>query len=194
MHGIASMWFLPIYFFSEILYTFLMVKLPRIIQILFIVIVIILVTSLQHNNEIISTDKVMQLLLKISVALSFVILGGMWSKYFIRAKIPIYFILISLLISSIIALYNGFIGIGALLFNNIILFFIIGTIISYIILMLFKVINTRTNPKYLNILSTFGANSIVVLVTNNLLIELFRLLEYKVFNNFFLENGVIVHF
>lgn len=191
MHGIASMWFLPIYFFSEILYTFLMVKLPRIIQILFIVIVIILVTSLQHNNEIISTDKVMQLLLKISVALSFVILGGMWSKYFIRAKIPIYFILISLLISSIIALYNGFIGIGALLFNNIILFFIIGTIISYIILMLFKVINTRTNPKYLNILSTFGANSIVVLVTNNLLIELFRLLEYKVFNNFFLENGVI---
>lgn len=60
--------------------------------------------------------------------------------------------------------------------------------------MLFKVINTRTNPKYLNILSTFGANSIVVLVTNNLLIELFRLLEYKVFNNFFLENGVIVHF
>lgn len=127
MHGIASMWFLPIYFFSEILYTFLMVKLPRIIQILFIVIVIILVTSLQHNNEIISTDKVMQLLLKISVALSFVILGGMWSKYFIRAKIPIYFILISLLISSIIALYNGFIGIGALLFNNIILFFIIGT-------------------------------------------------------------------
>lgn len=57
--------------------------------------------------------------------------------------------------------------------------------------MLFKVINKHTNLKYLNILSTIGANSIVILVTNNLLIEIFRLLEYKVFNNFFLENGII---
>lgn len=190
MHGIASMWFLPIYFFSEVLYTFFMVKLPRIIQILFIVIVIILVTLLQHNNEI-STDKVMQLLLKIFVALSFVILGGISSKYFIRTKISIYFLLISLLLSSAIALYNGLVGIGALLFNNVILFFIIGTIISCTIIMLFKVINERINSKYLNILSIWGANSIVVLVTNNLLIEIFRLLEYKVFDNFFLENGII---
>lgn len=62
---------------------------------------------------------------------------------------------------------------------------------SYTIIMLFKIINENINSKYLNILSSFGANSIVVLVTNNLLIESFRLLEHNFFNNFFLANGVI---
>lgn len=187
MHGIASMWFLPIYFFSEILYVFFIARFSSIIQFLF---VIILITLLQYNIEI-STDKIISLFLKISIALSFVTCGGLFSKCFLRVRFSIYFILISLLIFSIIALYNGFIGIGALLLNNVVLFFITGIIMSYTIIMLFKIINENINSKYLNILSSFGANSIVVLVTNNLLIESFRLLEHNFFNNFFLANGVI---
>lgn len=190
MHGIASMWFLPIYFFSEILYTFLIARFPYAIQTLTIVIVIVLLTLLQHDNEI-PTDKIISLLLKISIALSFVILGGILGRYYKQIKISIYFVLISFSIFSIMALYNGFSSIGALLLNNVVLFFITGTIMSYTLIMLFKIINENIDFKYLNILSFFGANSIVVLVTNNLLIESFRLLEYNFFNNFFLANGVI---
>lgn len=190
MQGVASMWFLPVYFFSEMLYVFFTVKLTYIKQFLFVIIIIILVISFQYNNGIF-TNKAIYLLVKIFVAQSFTILGGVM-KQILHQRKPYVFLLTILLIASILALYNGFISIGALLFNNVILFFIAGTIISYVIIMLFKAIDKNINHKrYFNILSVFGANSIVVLVTNNLLIELFRLLEYKVFNNFFLENGVI---
>lgn len=190
LQGVASMWFLPVYFFSEMLYVFFTAKLSYIIQFLFVIIIIILVISLQYNNGIF-TNKAMQLFLKISVAQSFTILGGRMKQILHQQKSSV-FLLTILLIASILALYNGFIGIGALLFNNVILFFTAGTIISYVIIMLFKAIDKNIKHKrYFNMLSVFGANSIVVLVTNNLLIELFRLLEYKAFNNFFLENGVI---
>lgn len=124
------------------------------------------------------TDNIIRLLLKISVALSFVILGhgiGILYKY----HIPL---VITLFIASLISLYNGFVGIGALLFGNAILFFTTGFSISYTIIMLFKAISNHIN---LNLLNLFGANSIIILVTNNLLIEIFRLFEYKLFNNFF---------
>lgn len=186
MQGVASMWFLPVFFFSEMLFVFFIAKLSNILQTLFIIIIIILLTQLQHNGEM-PTDKIVRLLLKISVALSFVILGNRIGILFNR-HIPFLLLMISLLMSSLISLYNGFVGIGALLFGNVILFFITGFFISYSIIMLFKIISNKVD---LSLLNLFGANSIIILVTNNLFIEVFRLLEYKLFNNFFLENGFI---
>lgn len=186
MQGVASMWFLPVFFFSEIFFVFFIAKFPNIIQVLFIIIIIILLTLLQYNGGM-PTDNIIRLLLKISVALSFVILGhgiGILYKY----HIPFLLLVITLFIASLISLYNGFVGIGALLFGNAILFFTTGFSISYTIIMLFKAISNHIN---LNLLNLFGANSIIILVTNNLLIEIFRLFEYKLFNNFFLEHGLI---
>lgn len=186
MQGVASMWFLPVFFFSEMLFVFFISKLSNILQALFIIITIFLLTQLQYNGEM-PTDKIVRLLLKISVALSFVILGNRIGILFNR-HIPFLLLMISLFITSLISLYNGFVGIGALLFGNVILFFITGFFISYSIIMIFKVISNNID---LNLLNLFGANSIIILVTNNLFIEVFRLLEYKLFNNFFLENGFI---
>lgn len=42
----------------------------------------------------------------------------------------------------------------------------------------------------LKFLSFFGKDSIVVLCTNNLLIEIFRLLDYKLTGNVFLRLGI----
>lgn len=186
MQGVASMWFLPVFFFSEMFFVFFIAKLSNILQALFIIITIFLLTQLQYNGEM-PTDKIVRLLLKILVALSFVILGNRIGILFNR-HIPFLLLMISLLITSLISLYNGFVGIGALLFGNVILFFITGFFISYSIIMLFKVISNNVD---LSLLNLFGANSIIILVTNNLFIEVFRLLEYNLFNNFFLENGFI---
>lgn len=41
-----------------------------------------------------------------------------------------------------------------------------------------------------NMLSFFGKNSIVLLCTNNLLIESIRIVDYKVFGNVLLEWGI----
>jgi len=49
-------------------------------------------------------------------------------------------------------------------------------------------------PKYLSqfeLLKCFGENTIVVVCTNNLIIECIRLLDYKLFDNFLVNKGII---
>lgn len=69
----------------------------------------------------------------------------------------------------------------------------VASTLSILVITLLDKIGQRIDSKnkVLNFLSLFGVNSIVVLVSNNLLIEIFRLIEYKYFNNIFLNSGTL---
>ena len=187
MQGVVSMWFLPVFFFSELLFVFFVAKLSKIMQGLLVVVFVIILIFLQHNG--IPDYWFSRFILKLGIALSFVVSGN-FIGMFIKKRFNIVLLIIGVLICSVLALYNGFVGIGALRLGNVFLFFIVGMAMSYFIIKLFDALGRSNNSKILKLLGILGANSIVVLVTNNLLIEVFRLLEYKLLNNFFLNNGV----
>ena len=50
--------------------------------------------------------------------------------------------------------------------------------------------NNCTKPHINHCLSFFGQNSIVILCTNNLIIEVCRLLDYKIFGNILISWGL----
>lgn len=191
MNGIASMWFLPVFFFSELLYVFFITKTSKIIQYLFILSIILLLLHMQINGQIITNEST-QLIIKVFSSIGFVLIGHfIWILIQKFSSPPQYILLaIILLIVSLIALYNGFVSIGSLTFGNVIIFYLVASALSYTIITLFYKLGDYTDLKILNFLKLFGSNSIVILVTNNLLIEFFRLIEYKYLGCFFLNNGL----
>lgn len=78
-------------------------------------------------------------------------------------------------------------------FNIGALFFINAVILSFAVLTIFNFIENKYS-KNLKILSYFGKNSIVVLCTNNLLIETIRLLDYKLTGNILLQYPLVGSF
>ena len=95
--------------------------------------------------------------------------------------------IIVLCVCSILALYNGFSGIGSLQLNNPVLFYLNAVGITWA---LFFFLNVSKDTVVMKSLSFFGRNSIIILCTNNLIIEVFRLLDYRMCNNVLLSWGV----
>ena len=83
---------------------------------------------------------------------------------------------------------NGSVGIGALEFGVIGFFYANAIVTSIGLLSLFCY--AENNNFEIKWLAYFGVDSIVVLCTNNLLIEIIRLLDYKLSGNFLLEHGM----
>jgi fucose 4-O-acetylase-like acetyltransferase len=192
MNGIVSMWFLPVFFFSELLYVFFIAKTSKIIQYLFILSIILLLLHIQSNGQII-TNRPLQLIIKVFSSIEFILIGHViWILIQkLSSPPPNILLTIILLIASLIALYNGFVSIGSLTFGNVVIFYLAASALSYTIITLFYKLDKHTDLKILNFLKLCGSNSIVILVTNNLLIEIFRLIEYKYLSCFFLNNGLL---
>ena len=79
---------------------------------------------------------------------------------------------------------------GVAKIGNVAIYFSCAIITSIAITSLFNKFESRkwTVLKYLE---EYGKNSIVLLVTNNLIIETIRLLDYKVFGNFLINLDII---
>lgn len=189
MQGVTSMWFLPVFFFAELFYTFFLMKLPRCVQAFGLVIAIAGLMYMKQAG--VPEMWWVRILLKILVGLVFVVAGG----FFVRERrLPPtgkWTATVALALGTALALYNGSVGISALKLECVPLFVITGIMLSYAIISVFDMAKSWSGSKIMSILAFFGANTIVVLVTNNLLIEIFRLIEYKLLGNWFLENGFL---
>lgn len=95
-----------------------------------------------------------------------------------------------LVVGSVLAEFNGFVGIGALELKNPFLFFSDAFLISIAVIILFTVYR-KSGLQELRGLSFFGKDSIVILLTNNLLIEVIRLLDYKIAGDWLLKMGMV---
>lgn len=186
--GIDSLWFLPIYIFAEL--------------------IVIAINKLQHNKKkihlsitigsfiVISVfSNLMQIwyldiIYKILIGIFCIEIGMLISKFSVINKISIYLSLILIICGFLLAQINGDVEMSASNIGNPIIYFLCVLITSIAIMSLFKKIE---NYKILslNVLETYGKNSIVLLCTNNLLIEMIRLFDYKYTGNALINLGMI---
>lgn len=190
LQGIESMWFLPVYMIAELLFVTVFLKLPRTVRACIVLAGVIILAFLSERGM--PEFFVLQTLLRVLVGLIFIYMGYCVERYSILARIPSVVALVGMALCCVGALKNGFAAIGSLQLQNVFLFFLTGGATSIFILVLFQKI-TKTQVT-LSWLSYWGRNTLVVLCTNNLLIEIVRLLDYKVTGNFFLNNGIVGSF
>lgn len=190
--GVASLWFIPVFLLSEALYLFVVSRRKPHIQVIFLIFIVLLtfLTSIHGYPSFFG----LRLLLKVLIGISFMIIGF----FMIKFPAPHYgLLIIGLFIAVSFSLYNGNVSIGALNLNNVIVFYLCATLFSYLTIWACKYIDNHIVDYWggvmraCDMVALFGANSIVVLVTNNFLIETSRLIEYKLLNNMFVNNGLL---
>ena len=194
LNGIDSLWFLPCYFFAEVL-VFILLSIKRTIgkaiRCICVIIVIVYITTAYLYNEVISSSIiVVPLICKVSVGALFCYMGYWIAKKQLISRFSWYVYLIGFLLILPLTVLNGEVAIGSLTYNNGFLFIVNATGMSISLLGLFYQLEHEKNA-LLHFLSFFGKSTIVVLCTNNLLIESFRLLDSKITNNILLSWGLL---
>lgn len=182
--GIDSLWFIPCYFFAEVMFLTLYVKLPKVLRLSLLTIIIAIIGIL--NIVGFSTVGVFRMILKILVGVVFVYIGYLINQYKITNKVTMNSAIVMLILGAILSNLNGFAAIGSLEFQNVILFFASATLTSIAILAIFANMKLKYVSKSLFL---FGSNTIIVLCTNNLLIEIIRILDYQLTGNMLIELG-----
>lgn len=185
--GIDSMWFIPCYFIAEFAFAFFWLNSEDKYKLIIIASGIALVVFI--NALVMPQTWFSRIILKAFIGLIFICIGYIIEQHNlinICKGIPG---VILFLLASLSSLKNGFIGIGALELKHVGLFYMNATIISICLLSIFQSIVQMENTEK-KILKEFGQKSIVVLCTNNLFIEIIRLLDYKITGNFLINHGM----
>lgn len=183
--GIDSLWFIPCYFWSELISTIILsLRRKVVLPILYLALLPgIIIMTIDHSD----VNGYLYYVMKVLVSLSFFITGILVAKYGFLQRINLWLAIIFLLVSSAATLWSGFSAIGSLDFPHQSLYFFTAVLLSLSILALFTTLKEGADKA--SMLRLFGQYSIVVLCTNNLLIEIIRLLDYKLTGNFLLNHG-----
>lgn len=184
--GIDSLWFIPCYLIAEVMFIFIYLRLKNgTRKVTFVILIILVFTgSITGMPEL----GVLRLAMKCIIAFIFIACGYYVAKYIQSVSILMGYCCLS--IGSIFSEVNGFVGIGALRLNNPFLFFLNGFLISVAIINIFNNFKNK-HKSWITWLAFWGRNSIVILCTNNLLIEIIRLIDYKLSGNWLLNTGVV---
>lgn len=185
--GIDSLWFIPCYFWAELISTIVLsIRRQAVLPILYLALLPgIIIMTIDFSGVV----GFLYYLMKVLVSLSFFVSGILIAKFRLLHRINLWIAFVLLIISSIVTLWSGFSAIGSLEFPKQSLYFFTALLMSLSILALFK--SVKNNINILSLLKLFGQYSIVVLCTNNLLIEIIRLLDYKLTGNFLLNHGLL---
>lgn len=184
--GIESMWFIPIYLISEFLFIFCFLKIdkyPRALSFFVLINGIILI-----NLYGIAKSELVEKLILIVLSLIFIYVGYLLEKFNIVERIPHLIAILLFILSTVLAIKNGFIGMASLELGNILFTLFNATILN---ICLIKFCNYLGRLIDLSKLMLIGKNSIVILCTNNLIVEIIRLIDYKLTSNFLLRSGLI---
>lgn len=187
LQGIDSLWFIPCYFMAELL-TLIILKYSKYDFVCFSLCVAIGILAFMFNIQ--EMPWYILMLLKIVLGIFFIICGYYMFGYQIIQLTNILFAIILLLIGVALAHINGVIEFGTRL-QNPILFFMNALVSSYSCIVIFYYFREQKCMKYLGF---WGRNTIIVLVTNNLLIEFLWLTDHFLFGDFFLPLGLLGSF
>lgn len=188
--GIDSLWFLPTYVFADIVMicvgsnTKIFVK--KYCKLAVAVLSIIIVCLLQSYM----TIWYFNILYKVLLGICFIEIGEIISKFRIVEKLPLWGSFVFLVVGYIFAQKNGDVEMSASRIGNAVVYFLCAVLTSIAIISLLKKIE-NCKWKLLNYLEEYGKNTIVLLVTNNLIIETIRLIDYKLLGNFLIRLGMI---
>lgn len=188
--GIDSLWFLPIYVFADIVMmcvgsnTKIFVK--RCCRFAVTVLSFIIVCFLQSYMTIWYFD----IFYKVLLGICFVEVGLLISRFQMIEKLPLWGDFVFLIAGYFFAQMNGEVEMSASKIGNAAIYFLCAILTSIAIMSLLKKIE-NSKWRILNYLEEYGKNTIVLLVTNNLIIETIRLIDYKLFGNFLIRLGMI---
>ena len=183
MEGIASMWFLPTYFFSELLFLFFLTIVKGKAR-LFIVALTVIILSLIEQTTL---SWPIDILYRVAEGTAFIYIAFIFASYKIENKISIPVAVILLVIASISTAFNQ--GASMNDMKIVPLYFINAIIITLSMICLIN----RVGQKYGDnrMITFYGKNSLIIVCTNNLIIEFLRLLDHKLFNDSLLQIGYL---
>ena len=185
LQGIDSMWFLPVYFFSEILFLAIIGLRHREFA-LFYFVATLLFLHLIVKYE--GSPWPFALIEKSLLGSLYFIGGYVIAKYEIwQYKILLLLLFVLGLIGSFI---NGFASFAELHIPSLYLFN--GIVLSFAVIALSKIL--VSNNVVSDFVLNFGRETLIVLCSNNLFIEIIRLIDYKLFNNILLNHGMLGNF
>lgn len=186
LQGIDSLWFLPVYFLAEFLMImFLRIRNGRKIAIGASVAVVIVLSLLSNSMP---SLQLFRFLIKCMIGLIFVCYGYELARLKALDKISVSLAAIMIILGAVLSHINGFAAVGSLELGNGVLFFLSAALTGTAVLALLKKVESagRCLPGF----SFFGRNTIVILCTNNLLIETIRLADHKLTGDFLLRLGL----
>lgn len=187
LQGIDSLWFLPCYFLAEILMLATMCRSSLKWSAAALAVLTTAMLSVFPNK--IPDAMILRLLVKIMICFVFVWAGRCIQRYRLLEKVPAWTAILMLIGGGVLAQVNGFAAIGSLELGTGYLFFIDAVMTCIAILSLFCVAEKRALFNW-SWLSYIGKNTIVILCTNNLLIESIRLLDHKLTGDTLLRFGI----
>lgn len=183
MNGIESLWFLPVYFFSEVLLiTILGVSKGKArFCIIFLIIGLLCVinqTSLKWPFDV---------FYEVAEGAVFVFAGFIFASNEIETIIPIKYAIVLFIVASLATTLNQ----GASMNNmNIVpLYFFNAIAISLSLIAIIHRLGERYGHHQL--LTFYGKNSLIILCTNNIIIETVRLIDFKLTNNSLIHMGYL---
>lgn len=188
--GIDSLWFLPAYVFADIVVMCIEginnVHIKKLLRFTVTAIAFIISCFLQTYM----TAWYFDTLYKVALGICFIEIGILISKYRIIEKLPLWGTVLFLLVGIICSQVNGEVEMSATKIGNPAIYFPCAILTSIAIMRLFKIIEDK-KWKFLKYIEEYGKNTIVLLVTNNLIIETVRLFDYKLFGNILIKLGMI---
>lgn len=180
LDGIDSLWFIPCYFIVEIAMVLLLMirgNIGKIIRILFAVIALLCILFNWSFPFVLEVECYL-----------FVYIGFLCARFSLIEKCSVWLAIIVLMLCIPSAIYNGAVGLAARIFGLGYLYVINAVFTSIAIISLFYFCEKR--KIHLVFFEFYGKNSIIVLCTNNILIETVRLLDHKITGDFLLKNGL----
>lgn len=179
--GIASLWFLPVYFFSELFLISLLGLFKGFYRYMVVAFLIVLLSLVKQG----SLSWPFDLMYRIAAGSVFVFVGYFFASHGIEEKINGRIAMLLILFFSICTYFNR--GASMMDMKIVPLYFInaIGINLGFI-----SLVNSLGDKYGSNKLLTFyGKNSLIVICTNNIIIESIRLIDYKLFGNKLLVMG-----
>ena len=189
LRGMESLWFLPCLLLAECIFFVFYAYLPR--WGLGLICLACITLNFIFNNKL--PASIFGVFIRSTTGFVFVCFGcfsyTLSKRKTPNKKLSIYdspcTSLLFLILGAVISYINGFAAIGSFEFGFVPFFYISALLTLQGCIGIFK------NAPRVQIIPFFGKNSIVVLCTNNLIIEILRLLDSKFCGNFFLSHGMM---
>ena len=188
LKGIDSLWFLPTYILAEIIMELIgnQRTYGKKLHFTMILCSFLIVTFLSDYMSIWYLD----ILYKVLLGICFIGIGLLCSRFAIVEKTPICVDCVLLIIGLLLAQKNGSVEMAAGNIGNSVIYYLCATPTTIAIMILMKKVEYKKIKLY-KVLEVYGKNSIVIVCTNNLLIEIIRLFDYKVTGNFLASTGMV---
>lgn len=183
MEGVASLWFLPTYFFSEILLITILGLFRGVVR-YGVIALIILILSLTDQS---TMSYPFSLIYRVVAGSVFVFMGFIFASYKIEDKLSWKTALLLFLLFSYLTVFNK--GASMNDMKIVPLYLLNATIINLSFISLVRFLGEKWGNN--NYLTFYGKNSLIVICTNNVIIEVIRLIDYILFGNILLSMGYL---